>query len=1027
MTSRRHLVPLSEGRSASFLLGNAVSVVDPHSAYLHEMSGPPFSLLLAPKHALCVLADVALPREMTRICEQDSAGALYYSINGQEEMPIWAPPTPPTDENDIYIDYSVGFWYEPSFMHEATLPPIYIKKEAKRQKMDPVVSAVSTARKQKVRKDDMVNIPRSLFDRPSAAILKMRREVKLQKVKGLMVGPPKIPGPSAFPGGIKQPSLLLAGKSPAETHHVDKTEWLIPEDKAILSVIQDMQNIPLNLTILSPAHHPNWDLVAQQVYSALFRRYRSPKACKARYENVIVPREEGKILYDANPKKQKKTKGVYKTKNNRPMKTSQLFVQDNNQTYEKRTREFARLEAEHESKKRAAERMPMLQPPKTTKGSAVLVENGINFDNPLTPMQIAQNRSERIAREKQKNQPAAGTALASTLSTVTSPQVVTATVVSQVAPEPQPQPATVTVATGTIHPSQAAVLASLQAQQQLQLKQGQPSVSLAKSLTSGIMVSSSTASTLASLTKALGQNQQVTSSQNAAIAAALNNATLRSQRAAMTAAGVTAATTTLSMQDIMAVGQQVRAAPTTAAAAAASSAAGAVVSVSNLAAVQLATSQRLASATLSPLTTVASAQLNPQAATTQRSIAHMAQIQQMKQTALLRQRETALKQQLKRLHSVQQQQAGAAATSAAAKGGAQPRVAQQVTMKQAAVGRAMTEAEVAQLMKRQKQINLTASQILAQVQPQQVAISSSGATLVKTVSSPLAIPVSAVTMGGVNINVSVPQSKASMVQGKATTTLTNQQIRNFQLQQQLLNQARKGKMANLTQLAKVPGKAGGTSVQIVPQQMKNLQTAMTVAQIQQAMKQAIPQNMPVVVTATPSLGGVQQQPVGAVKATTLPSTTLTTSGVLKAATLAPQAVTLAVRAAPQGQPQQLQIQVQQSPHATLVSPQTQVVSTAQLTQARMQLQSQPMQTVTVQPQAQLVQAVDPQSQPQVAAVSAAPIAAATPTQLTVQQTNTQMVQQAIQLARQQQAAAQAAAQQAGKASPYTMRLRNPPK
>ncbi|KAG8170810.1 hypothetical protein JTE90_013523, partial [Oedothorax gibbosus] len=49
-------------------------------------------------------------------------------------------PTPPTDENDIYIDYSVGFWYEPSFMHEATLPPIYIKKEAKRQKMDPVVS-----------------------------------------------------------------------------------------------------------------------------------------------------------------------------------------------------------------------------------------------------------------------------------------------------------------------------------------------------------------------------------------------------------------------------------------------------------------------------------------------------------------------------------------------------------------------------------------------------------------------------------------------------------------------------------------------------------------------------------------------------------------------------------------------------------------------------------------------------------------------------------------------------------------------
>lgn len=30
-----------------------------------------------------------------------------------------------------------------------------------------------------------------------------------------------------------------------------------------------------------------------------------------RYESVIIPREEGKIL-ESNPKKQKKTKGVYK-------------------------------------------------------------------------------------------------------------------------------------------------------------------------------------------------------------------------------------------------------------------------------------------------------------------------------------------------------------------------------------------------------------------------------------------------------------------------------------------------------------------------------------------------------------------------------------------------------------------------------------------------------------------------------------------------------------------------------------------
>ncbi len=40
--------------------------------------------------------------------------------------------------------------------------------------------------------------------------------------------------------------------------------------------------------------------------------FRSSKQCKLRYETVIVPREEGRILYDMNPRKQKKTKGIYK-------------------------------------------------------------------------------------------------------------------------------------------------------------------------------------------------------------------------------------------------------------------------------------------------------------------------------------------------------------------------------------------------------------------------------------------------------------------------------------------------------------------------------------------------------------------------------------------------------------------------------------------------------------------------------------------------------------------------------------------
>lgn len=50
---------------------------------------------------------------------------------------VWAPPTPPQDENDIYIDYSLGFLYEQNPMPESLLPPVYVPKESnKRLKLD---------------------------------------------------------------------------------------------------------------------------------------------------------------------------------------------------------------------------------------------------------------------------------------------------------------------------------------------------------------------------------------------------------------------------------------------------------------------------------------------------------------------------------------------------------------------------------------------------------------------------------------------------------------------------------------------------------------------------------------------------------------------------------------------------------------------------------------------------------------------------------------------------------------------------
>lgn len=62
-----------------------------------------------------------------------------------------------------------------------------------------------------------------------------------------------------------------------------------------------------------PGHTPNWDLAADAV-NGVSRVYRSARNCKSRFENVIMLREEGKIVYDNNPKKPKKTKGIYKVK-----------------------------------------------------------------------------------------------------------------------------------------------------------------------------------------------------------------------------------------------------------------------------------------------------------------------------------------------------------------------------------------------------------------------------------------------------------------------------------------------------------------------------------------------------------------------------------------------------------------------------------------------------------------------------------------------------------------------------------------
>uniref|UniRef100_A0AAY4AVB0 E1A binding protein p400 n=1 Tax=Denticeps clupeoides TaxID=299321 RepID=A0AAY4AVB0_9TELE len=307
---------------------------------------------------------------------------VFESEDGQTEiMPLWTPPTPPQDDNDIYIDSVICLMYDTSPMVESKLPPIYSRKENKRLKMDP---SASGRKKKKVHGESVVP-PRSLFDK--ASLLKVRRDGKDQRKSFSL----KQQAPFAKP----LPSLV----KPAMEVGQDNPEWLISEDWALLQAVKQLLELPLNLTIVSPAHTPNWDLVSDVVNSCS-RIYRSPKQCRNRYENVIIPREEGKLIYEANPKK--KTKSIYKSKNSRPLRTCQIYTQDDNAT------QIQLYSSRFELMKIiASKRSPPIKPQlglnpfqKNPKHASVLAESGISYDKPLPPIQVASQRAERIAKEK---------------------------------------------------------------------------------------------------------------------------------------------------------------------------------------------------------------------------------------------------------------------------------------------------------------------------------------------------------------------------------------------------------------------------------------------------------------------------------------------------------------------------------------------------------------------------------------------------------------------------------------------------
>ncbi|KAK3749018.1 hypothetical protein RRG08_056925 [Elysia crispata] len=327
---------------------------------------------------------------------------MFISDLDGAEMPMWCPPTPPQDDNDIYMDETLSFLYEARVMPEQALPPVHVPKAHKKPKLEAI-----TTRKQKQRKEEQPRVPRSLFDKPKEVVMKQRRDAKMQRLRHNFQVPTKMiagrsplgqqPSQPATP----QPSPIVAKPEPDPNY----PEWLVHEEWALLEAVQHIQKLNSDLLIDNPAQIVNWDFVSDFV-SVVGRCFRAAKHCRYQYEYVVLPREDGKIVY--NMKQKKTPKSIYKTKNSRPLRTEQLYSQEGlrnfSQLYDIRFTAMMDIG----SKRPAALRQTIVNPAaKPIKHALILADQGINYDQPQLPSQLAARRAERIAMDKKKQQQAA--------------------------------------------------------------------------------------------------------------------------------------------------------------------------------------------------------------------------------------------------------------------------------------------------------------------------------------------------------------------------------------------------------------------------------------------------------------------------------------------------------------------------------------------------------------------------------------------------------------------------------------------
>ena len=331
--------------------------------------------------------------------------------------------------------------YAATTIPEADLPPVHVPRKEKKtpppevicQPMSPINFGAtdlpysptpSMDNKPKIKREHLEHptsaprVPPSLFDRPRGPA---GRPVPLRRP---LPGTPNYP--VAAPPGPVLPKPAVPLRDPESG-----PEWAIQEDWALHQAVTSLQELPLGLNPTSPGHIANWDMVADMV-NAVSRCFRSGKQCRARYEGSLVPREEGRLLHDNKANKVKKQPGklgmnklekkTFSPTSKQAMKTSALFKADNNNAFSAMFGgRFETIKAL--ANKRTPSTKPLLVNPtmRNPKHAAVLAESGISYDSPLTPVMVAANRADRIAKDKLRTAQAAQLATQPTISTPTLP------------------------------------------------------------------------------------------------------------------------------------------------------------------------------------------------------------------------------------------------------------------------------------------------------------------------------------------------------------------------------------------------------------------------------------------------------------------------------------------------------------------------------------------------------------------------------------------------------------------------------